>query len=620
MLRKKTWRETAMIDRMTKYSFILLSGKDEEFLTRLQTLGVVDVTRSAKPVDKESSDLMAQSDELKAAIKRLKDVDWSKDPDLDRIEACKSAVDGSDLMEAYRKASSRLDELNSDLTTARKDVESARAWGVYDSEALKEIEARGFKVRFYCTPKKKYNPSWSLIYPLQEIADNGKNVWFVTISDDEAYSLPVDECPAPDGSLEDAENRLKAILDGIISCKADLLALKGHVGELEKECAVKSGMLQRHLASAGAGKAAEGMITTFTGFAPTENDKALCEAFDSMDVIYIKSDAVKDDNPPIKFKGNWFTRMFTVLTDMYGRPSYDEFDPTPYISVFFTLFFAMCMGDAGYGLILLILGLGMKKMLGDLSMLVTFLGGATFIMGIVLHTFFGMDISVATWVPDWLKSCMITGTVAGFDAQMLFSVLIGVIHLCVAMVVKAVYSCKKNGFTGALGTLGWTLLIVGGVIIGGFAFLGVIDSNVTKWIVIALGSISAIGIFLLNDIHRNPLINIGSGLYETYNTVTGLLGDVLSYLRLYALGLAGGMLGNAFNSLGATMLGVEVPGLNIIGCGLILVLGHVLNLAMCCLGAFVHPLRLNFLEFFKNSGYEGEGRIYSPLNEGGDNE
>ena len=362
------------------------------------------------------------------------------------------------------------------------------------------------------------------------------------------------------------------------------------------------------------------MVTTYTGFAPEENEKELCEALDRMDVVYIKDAAVREDNPPIKFKGNMFTRMFSVLTDMYGRPSYDEFDPTPYISVFFTLFFAMCMGDAGYGLVLLIAGLGMKKMLGSLAPLVTVLGGATLVMGIVLHTFFGMDISTVSWVPDWLKACMITGTVAGYDAQMLFSILIGVVHLCVAMLLKAVYACRRHGFLNSLGTLGWTLLLVGGVIVGGFFLLGVIDAALTKWIVIVLGGISAVGIFILNDIHRNPLINIGSGLYETYNTVTGLLGDVLSYLRLYALGLAGGMLGSAFNSLGTSLLDINVPGLNILGCGLILVFGHVLNLAMCCLGAFVHPLRLNFLEFFKNSGYEGEGRVYRPLSDEVNNE
>ena len=106
-------------------------------------------------------------------------------------------------------------------------------------------------------------------------------------------------------------------------------------------------------------------------------------------------------------------------------------------------------------------------------------------------------------------------------------------------------------------------------------------------------------------------MNFGSGLWDTYNTATGLLGDVLSYLRLYALGLAGAKLGEAFNAIGVQALGDG--GFGWIAFILIVVIGHVLNIAMCVLGAFVHPLRLNFLEFFKNSGYEGSGRKYKPL-------
>ena len=209
---------------------------------------------------------------------------------------------------------------------------------------------------------------------------------------------------------------------------------------------------------------------------------------------------------------------------------------------------------------------------------------------------------------------MITGKIAGYDAQMVLSLAVGVVHICIAMTVKAVYAVKKNGFANSLGTIGWTLLIVGGVITGAIALGANLDKSLVKTIVIVLGIVSAIGIFLLNDIHRNPLKNIGSGLWETYNTVTGLLGDVLSYIRLYALGLAGGMLGAAFNQLGGMLLpedgGFSVMWIFFI---LIVVFGHVLNLAMCCLGAFVHPLRLNFLEFFKNSGYEGSGKTYKPL-------
>ena len=165
---------------------------------------------------------------------------------------------------------------------------------------------------------------------------------------------------------------------------------------------------------------------------------------------------------------------------------------------------------------------------------------------------------------------------------------------------------------GSLCVWGWTLLIVGGVAVAAFALAGVLDKEITQLAVIVLGVVCGAGIFLFNDIHRNPLANIGSGLWETYNTVTGLLGDVLSYIRLYALGLAGGMLGGAFNTLGTMVLGDGGAG-RWIAFVLILIIGHTLNLLMCCLGAFVHPLRLNFLEYFKNSGYEGMGAKYKPL-------
>lgn len=606
-----------MIEKMTKYSFILLSGKSEEFLKRLQGLGLVDITRSSKPVDDRSAALLNVSNELRKAASKLEAEDYSNDPELERIEA---EVDPDrkydDPLGSFKESYTRLEALESELAQARKDVEGRKPWGCFDAPALDALREKGYRIRWYNVSKKVYDPSWAGLYPLQEVSDNGKNVWFVTISDDPEYSLPVDECAAPEGDLRFAERRVASLSASVVSCKARLLELKEYIPEMLRRCDESIDSLQLYLAEAGSGKAADNLITTFVGFAPTENDATLCQEFDKMDVFYLKEDAEKEDNPPIKFKENKFVKMFTVLTDMYGRPAYDEFDPTPCISIFFTLFFAMCMGDAGYGIALALIGLAMKKgkgFIASMSPLVTTLGVATIVMGTILHTFFGMDTYAATWVPDWIKKCMIQGTVAGYDAQMLLSILIGIAHLSVAMILKTAYAVKRSGFLESLGTIGWTLLIVGGVIVGGIALAGVIDATVTKWIVIALGVLSGLGIFLFNDIHRNPLVNIGSGLYETYNTVTGLLGDVLSYLRLYALGLAGGMLGNAFNQLGLSVYGIDVPGVNILCFALIIGFGHILNLAMCCLGAFVHPLRLNFLEFFKNSGYEGTGKAYSPL-------
>ena len=171
----------------------------------------------------------------------------------------------------------------------------------------------------------------------------------------------------------------------------------------------------------------------------------------------------------------------------------------------------------------------------------------------------------------------------------------------------------RFGFKETISAWGWLLLIVGGLII---AILGVgkfISPIAIKWAVIVIGVLSALAIYLFNTPGRNPLVNIGAGLWDTYNMATGILGDVLSYIRLFALGLAGGMLGQAFNNLGQMVLG---DGNNIIlwlPFVLILLFGHVLNILMSSLGAFVHPLRLTFVEYFKNAGYEGKGAAYNPL-------
>ena len=606
-----------MIEPMTKYSFVLLSGKAEDFLKRLEDLGVVDITRSVKPVDERSAQLLGRSEALRHAATVLSGIDYASDPDLEAIQAaCAATPAAGDRLAAFQERESQLTTLKAGWEEAKKEAEDRKVWGSFDADTLRALEDRGLKVRFYRVATKSFDPGWAAQYPLQEIASDGKHTWFVTVSDDPDYRFPVDELPAPDGDFRQLEARTEELHRQLTDAKGALLALKADAPALLSESETTGRELQRYLADAGSGKAAEDLITTFEGFAPETEDARLQEAFDAMDgIVYLREKATKQDNPPIALKGNRFTRMFTVLTDMYGRPDYDEFDPTPYLSVFFLLFFAMCMGDAGYGLALILIGLFLRKSEGmkDLAPLVMTLGAGTFVIGTVMHTFFGYDISGASWVPDWLKKCMVTGNIAGFDANMVLSIVIGVIHLCLAFLLKGIYATKKNGFMNSLGTWGWTLLIVGGVIVGAVSLTGVLDSTVTKWIIIALGVVSAAGIFLLSDIHRNPFKNIGPGLWETYNTAPGLLGDVLSYLRLYALGLAGGMLGKAFNDIAAMTLGDGGFGFGWIACALIFVIGHTLNLAMCCLGAFVHPLRLNFLEFFKNSGYEGKGRMYRPI-------
>ena len=608
-----------MITKMTKYSFILLTGEKEGFLEQLQELGVVDISRSEKPVDSDSSVMFHKAERARKTLEFLEGIDYSKDADAEAIAKATVNVEG-DPVDFIEECRTRLAELHIANANAEKQLNARRPWGEYDKKAVDGLADLGYIVRYYSVDAKKFDETWGELYPLQVVSNDGKKIWFVTVAPKgESYSFPVQEMSVPEGTYTEAAAELAEIKAEMIECKAGLLNAKDYIPAIKEACNNDLVELDRYLAKEVGQGAAENLVTVFTGFAPVENDAELVEAFDNMGVLYLKEEAVLEDNPPIKLKNNWFTRQFEVFTEMYGAPVYAEFDPTPIVAPFYLLFFAMCMGDAGYGLILILLGIAVAKkwiniaMLKNIGPIISILGAGTFAIGLVLGTAFGIDLSAAEWYPQAMKKIMITGTIAGFPAQMILALGIGIFHICLAMTVKAIGYTKTFGFRETVSVWGWLLLIVGGIATGALGMAKLVSPDVIKWIVIVIGVVSALGIYIFNTPGKNPLSNIGSGLWDTYNMVTGILGDVLSYIRLYALGLAGGMLGQAFNILGGIIVGDGISVINFLPFALILLFGHSLNLAMSCLGAFVHPLRLTFVEYFKNAGYEGKGKEYNPL-------
>ena len=588
-----------MVTEMTKYDFILLSGDADAFLEKLQAVGVMDITRSLKPVDERSEKLTARAEVYRMALAQLKGVEPAEDPGKRPTDVAVA------VMETVRDK----EAIEAKLPQLRKDADEMVPWGKFNARSFDRLKKNGLKLHFY--KAKEIDPAWKEQYALSEISNLGGYSYFVVISDSDDYDFPLKELPAPTSDYVALEKQIDELEEQVEEKEQRLAQLKCHEAVLQEDMDKTLSMLDLHLAHVAGEKTAEDYVTVFEGFAPAVNEPALREMLDKENVFYLEDKAKADDNPPIKLKNNKFVSMFELLTDMYGRPKYDEFDPTVFISIFFMLFFAFCMGDAGYGLVLIIVSLVLRKVLGKIAPLGITLGIATTVIGLLFHTFFSTDMLTWSWIPEGVKKCMLPSQIMGYDGTMVLALLVGIVHICLAMIVKTYQSTKVKGFANSLGTWGWTLLIVGGVIVGGLALMGVMDKAVTKWVIIVIGVLSALGIFFLNDLHRNPLKNFGSGLWETYNTATGLLGDVLSYLRLYALGLAGAKLGEAFNAIGLQALGDG--GFGWVAFILIVVIGHTLNVAMCVLGAFVHPLRLNFLEFFKNSGYEGSGRNYTPL-------
>ena len=614
-----------MVDKMIKYSFILLNNETEGFLEKLQELGVVDVTRSAKPIDDYSASVLNSVGYAKNIIEKLEAIDYSKEEDKKAIEmAYAKTIIEKNMVAGASKALADLKDLETEKDAAEKEVKARRPWGDFDRTRLQQLETLGYAVRYYIAPKKKFDQGWAELYPLEVINEDADNVWFVTVSHkDQEYSLPLEQTQAPAASWKEAQASVDAIKEKIATTKGAILRYKENIAQMTRNYEADLAELDLYLAKASCGSAAENALSIVVGFAPVENEDKLTQVFNAAGVFYFKEDATVEDNPPIRLKNNWFARQFEVFTGMYGMPVYNEFDPTSVLAPFYLLFFAMCMGDAGYGIVLMLFGLALNRgwvkmaMFEGLGNIITVLGVGTTLVGAALGTFFGMPIlglvapgSGLAGYYEFVGSNIDT-PMGALPFQMLLALGIGIFHICLAMVIKAVGYTQRLGFKENIATWGWVLLIVGGLIVALLGVGSILSAAAIKWAVIAIAVVSALAIYIFNTPGRNPLINMGAGLWDTYNMATGILGDVLSYIRLFALGLAGGMLGAAFNDLALMVKGDSI--VTWIPFILILLFGHVLNVLMSALGSFVHPLRLTFVEYFKNAGYEGKGSKYNPL-------
>ena len=579
-----------MITQMKKYTFLVFHREYETFLEQLREVGVVHVTEKAAGMaeDAHLQELLAKADNARKLI-----------------------AQGAPDQLLQEKAA-----LESRIAATQKEANKMAIWGDFSAECIAQLKEAGYTLRYFTCPKKLFQEEWGIV-----VAEQGATVYFVQVNNTDDAPEVCQEQYLNEKSAADLQKDVEGLNGLLVAQNARIeLWAKENIPALENELNELQQQIDWKRVTLNTASEADGSLKVLEGFCPIDQVAALDAMLQKQEVYYQAEDPTAEDNTPIKLHNNKFTQLFERLTGMYGWPNYGEFDPTPILAPFFLLFFAMCMGDCGYGILLIIIGLLIAKkklniaMFEGLGPIITVLGVGTTVVGFFLGTFMGIDLYNAEWMPQALKSVMIKGEVMGYDIQMVLAICIGVFHICLAMVVKAICYTKQFGFKENIATWGWLLLIVGGLIVT-ILGLTVLPENVFKWAIIAVGTVSAMAIYIFNTPGRNPLINIGAGLWDTYNMATGILGDVLSYIRLYALGLAGGMLGAAFNNLGLMIMGGSVEGATWqwLPFVLILILGHVLNLAMSALGAFVHPLRLSFVEYFKNAGYEGKGTLYKPF-------
>ena len=353
-------------------------------------------------------------------------------------------------------------------------------------------------------------------------------------------------------------------------------------------------------------------VMVIQGWLAADDEKELINVVKKVagDEAYLTFEDVKEDEydkVPTKLKNNELCTCFESITEMYSTPKYDEIDPTPLLTPFYLLFFGMMVADMGYGLLMILAtGFVLKKFKLDegtrkFIKFFFYLGFPTIGFGAIYGAFFGDLIPSLPRLIDTNKD---------ITTILILSIVLGAIQIFCGLGIKAYMLIKAGKPLDAFYDVGsWVITLISLAVVLVGAFVGGVPS-IVKTIAIVLMIFGMVVIVLTNGRGAgSKAAELGQGAYALYG-ITSYVGDLVSYTRLMALGLAGGSLAGAFNMI-IGLFSSNIVALILFG-PLLFVFGHIFNLALSLLGAYVHTCRLQYVEYF-GKFYEGGGRAFTPF-------
>lgn len=602
-----------MIERMQKYLFLIYHRDYNEFLDRLRNLGVVHIkeTKSPKQFD-ELQALVQKRSELAILQRRVKSFRTKDAPEIVTVVP-QTEEQGLQSRSTIENLFSHEARISAQEAAQKRDIDYWSIWGAYDLERLKTLEKSGYKVRFYTVPSQQFNEDWLQQYHAIKINDYRAQAYFVTVGQPEETRLEADEVKASTVSIEEMKQRLVILQEELADTRAQIVEFANtRIGELAGYDLFIARSFDYANALIQAEREAEDTLMVLEGWVPEREAAAMTQDLKAFPCYFEQMEIKPSDSVPIKLKNNRYARLFEMITKMYSLPNYGEIDITALFAPFFMLFFALCFGDGGYGLLLLV-GATIARMktkdesTKNVFAMMQWLGGTTSIVGSLMGTVFGM---VMPWAGDDILGNVSNDYFLNQDNMMALSLLLGLGQIIFGRFIAGYKTHVQRGFKYALATYGWATVIL----FGALAFAAnQIGSVMAMYVCVGIATVAFLMVLFYNTPGKNVFVNFGSGLWATYNTASGLLGDMLSYIRLFAIGLSGGILGGVFNNL-AVQIGGDLPvGVNFIVMALILLFGHSINFGLCMISSLVHPLRLTFVEFYKNAEFEGGGRAYTPF-------
>jgi len=600
-----------VIDRMHKVLFVGPENQKNNVLADLQELGVIEITGYTAEHN-NLSEVGAVSEvsaehllEVYNFLKRYKPETAVPEP-----------APGKRVNEAVEEIETLMKELFSlrfSEGLINENIIKAEKWGSFDLELLNDIQLRGnMFVQFWICAGKYESCLPEGVVGIEINSDSSRR-YFVTVG---VEKLELSDCE---------EVRFEADLDNL---KRELQDNLNRQKDIEKELKSFTVYLkiifsayQRQLdrlsfeqARLSAGEALDGKLFTLQGWCPAGDYQELERSMKKQLVETMPVHPDPGEKEPTLMVNRGAAAMGTDLVNIYDTPSYRDWDPSSWVFFSFVMFFAMIIADGGYGLILLVISLFLKirfrkaktamRRFINMSLILSI---GTMAFGIASGAFFGLSAENKFF--GWLISRrLFNGN--EIAPMMNVSIIIGLLHVSISLLLKSARTIKvfKN-YISPFSQLAWIVVIWTYYIWCAYYKLPeqtyyALSGN---FLYIFGGAVAVI--FLTSAGTFHPLKLIAGGLGGLYSMVQ-FFSDVLSYLRLFALGLAGSLLAQTFNGLALDIWKSGIAGM--VFAVVIFLLGHTVNLALCIMSGVIHGLRLNFLEWYRWS-FDGDGKAFKPF-------
>jgi V/A-type H+-transporting ATPase subunit I len=587
------------------------SDQKEAALQLLQEAGVIHV----EPAAKMTGDWEKKNASVLQQVRRIGQICEGVNRFRERERKISVHVPETEFLSFCEQKLAMLQELQNRKQSLFKLISELRLWGDFDPEKIRSLERDGIYVQRFRVEAKLRT---TLKFPEEafvEVVTEKPVMHFYTIQLGRPADIPqATLLRHPELGLKEAQRELQEINEREERVTAELAGAADRIELLKRQ--YLSTLNEASYIECLGTLYSEDFLFGVQGWVPVDLEAELLNKIKSsgLPLLARMRDPLKEEDPPTLLKNNWFFGRIEPLLKLYGLPPYGSLDPSYFFAPFMVLFFGICLGDAGYGLTFLVVSTWIKKRWGHLAKglplamkLCQVFSVSAILIGLITGSVFGYNFTNREWV-------LVDLDLNVGNPMVLFycSLGLGLLHLTLSYLLGMLQTSSWHDWFQKLGLIG---VLWGGAFLVSRSIWFTEPTSVVNvpfqyagWFLLGLGVFLT---FLFASDSKKWVVRIGLGFWSVYG-LTGLIGDVLSYARLFGLGIATTAIAAVMNHLAKMAYGALGPILGLFFAFLILVVGHALNFVLSVLGSTIHSARLHFVEAFK-SFFQPGGIEYKPF-------